>query len=277
MGQNWPRLHWLIGARRILNSMTARYLAPRDGPAPGHGRVLAGTSGFAYAAWAPRFYPAGVQASGLLPHYASRLGACELSTTYYARPTAERIDAWARAVPPSFRFIVKAQRGASVRALASDPVGGAARLTENLERLGDRLGGVLFRIPQGTTRNDERLTALLAAWPRRVPLVLEAQEPAWHVDETFAALRGAGAVLCTTDRDEEEGLPDIRRTGPFLYLRLRRAVYNDAALDAWAARMVPFVEDGMDAYVMFRHDDDGRTAMQAEAFAARVEKVLARG
>jgi uncharacterized protein YecE (DUF72 family) len=218
-----------------------------------------------------------VQAPGLLPHYASRLSACELSTTYYARPTAERIDAWAGAVPPSFRFIVKAQRGASVRALASDPVGGAARLTEHLDRFGERLGGVLFRIAAGTARSDDRLAALLAAWPRAVPLVLEAQEPAWHVDETFAALRGAGAVLCTTDSDDEEGLPDIRRTGPFLYLRLRRAMYDDKALDAWAARLAPFVEDGMDAYVMFRHDEDGRTALQAEAFSQRVERVLASG
>ncbi len=240
------------------------------------GRVYAGTSGFAYPAWSPRFYPSGTRGPALLPYYASRLTACELSTTYYARPTPERIDVWAATVPPSFRFIVKAQRGAAVRALATDPVGGSARLTEHLERFGERLGGVLFRIAEGTPRDDQRLTALLAAWPRTVPLVLEAQEPAWHVDETFAALRAAGAVLCATDRDEDAGLPDIRRTGPFLYLRLRRAVYDEAALDAWAARLVPFLEDGMDAYVVFRHDEDGRTALQAEGFARRIERVLTR-
>ena len=200
-----------------------------------------------------------------------------MSTTYYARPTPERIDAWAAAVPPPFRFIVKAQRGAAVRALAADPVGGSARLTESLERFGEHLGGVLFRIAAGTARRDERLTSLLAAWPQTVPLVLEAQEPAWHVDETFAALRTAGAVLCTTDRDEDEVPPDIRRTGPFLYLRLRRAAYNEAALDAWARRLVPFLDDGIDAYVIFRHDEDGATALAAEGFAARVERVRAEG
>jgi uncharacterized protein YecE (DUF72 family) len=256
--------------------MTARYLAARDEATPACGRVFAGTSGFAYPGWAPRFYPAGMRGPGLLASYAERLTACELSTTYYARPKPERIDVWAAAVPASFRFIVKAQRGAAMRALASDPEGGAARLTEHLERFGERLGGVLFRIPEGTARRDDRLEALLAAWPRSVPLILEAQEPAWHVDETFAALRAAGAVLCATDRDEDDGLPDIRRTGPFLYLRLRRAEYDDRALDAWAARLVPFLEDGMDAYVMFRHDEHGATALQAEGFAARVERLLAR-
>ena len=255
----------------VLTGLTT----PATPDARPRGRVLAGTSGFAYPGWAPVFYPAGAPAAGLLPHYAARLSACELSTTYYARPTPQRIDTWAAAVPASFRFMVKAQRGTAVRALATDPVGSGARLVEHLERFGERLGGVLFRVAPGTARSDDRLTALLAAWPRTMPLVLEAQEPAWHVDETFAALRAVGAVLCTTDSDEGDDLPDIRRTGPFLYLRLRRTEYDDAALDAWAARLAPFVADGMDAYVMFRHDEMGITALQAEAFAGRVEHVLA--
>ena len=82
----------------------------------------------------------------------------------------------------------------------------------------------------------------------------------------------AGAVLCTTDTDDQEDPPDIRRTGPFLYLRLRRTTYDGAALDAWAARLVPFLEDGADAYVLFRHDEDGTSAVHAEAFVERVER-----
>ena len=107
--------------------------------------------------------------------------------------------------------------------------------------------------------------------------MLEAQNPTWHVDETFAALRDAGAVLCTTDLDDQDETPDIRRTGPFLYLRLRRTSYDDAALDAWAARIAPFLDDGMDAYVLFRHDEDGTSALHAEGFAARVDRYRARG
>ena len=116
-----------------------------------------------------------------------------------------------------------------------------------------------------------------AAWPRSIPLVVEAQHPSWTADETFAALRAAGAVLCTTDLDDQEEPPDIRRTGPFLYLRLRRTAYTDADLDAWARRLVPFLDDGMDAYVLFRHDEDGTSALHAEAFAARVDRVRAQG
>ena len=202
---------------------------------------------------------------------------CEINNTFYARPTVERIRAWRDAVPASFRFVVKAQRGASLRALNGNPAESVPWLTESLPEFGARLGAVLFRVAGDVTRNDEPLGALLAAWPPAIPLVIEAQHASWHVDETFAALRAAGAVLCTTDLDDQAAPPDIRRTGPFLYLRLRRTTYDEAALDAWARRLVPFLDDGMDAYVMFRHDEDGASAILAEGFAERVERVRASG
>jgi uncharacterized protein YecE (DUF72 family) len=239
------------------------------------GRLLAGTSGFAYPGWAPRFYPGGLRGPELLPHYASRLPAVELNNTFYARPTPARIAAWIGAVPDTFRFVIKAQRGASVRALMGNAAESVPWLTEALPGFGDRLGAVLFRIDARSGRDDERLAGLLAAWPASIPLVLEAQHASWHVDETFAALRDRGAVLCTTDLDELEDPPDIRRTGPFLYLRLRRTAYDDTALDAWAARIAPFLDDGLDAYVLFRHDDDGTSAIHAEGFAGRVDRFRA--
>ena len=245
-------------------------------PGRSAGRVLAGTSGFAYAAWSPLFYPPGLRSGALLPHYASRLPAVELNNTFYARPKEDRIQAWRDAVPDTFRFVVKAQRGASVRALyGDDPAASVEWLTEYLPTFGPRLGAVLFRVDNQIPRNDERLAGVLGAWPRTIPLVLEAQHPSWHVDETFAALRAAGAVVCTTDLDELEEAPDIRRTGAFLYLRLRRTSYSDGELDAWARRLVPFLDDGMDAYVLFRHDDDGTSALRAEGFAERVDRARA--
>jgi uncharacterized protein YecE (DUF72 family) len=241
------------------------------------GRILAGTSGFAYAGWSPRFYPPGLRSRDLLPHYAARLPACELNNTFYARPTAERIRGWCAATPPSFRFVVKGQRGAGIRALYGDPTESVPWLTATLPKFGDRLGAVLFRVPGEIPRQDERLAGVLGAWPPAIPLVVEAQHASWHVDETFAALREAGAVLCTTDLDELEEAPDIRRTGPFLYLRLRRTAYDEAALDTWARRLVPFLDDGLDAYVVFRHDNDGASAIHAQGFAPRVERVRATG
>lgn len=198
----------------------------------------------------------------------------ELNNTFYARPKPATVAGWVAATPPDFRFVVKAQRGASVRALYGDATESVGWMLEPLHGFGARLGAVLWRIPAPIAREDGRLASLLAAWPRDVPLVIEAQDPSWHVDETFAALRDANAVLCATDADGFDAPPDIRRTGPFLYLRLRRTAYTEAELDAWARRLAPFVADGMDAYVLFRHDEDGLSGLHAEGFAARVAAAL---
>lgn len=235
------------------------------------GRLHAGTSGFAYPAWAPAFYPAGLRAEDLLRHYAARLSACELNGTFYRRPTEAAIRGWLAATPGAFRFAVKAQRGGSLRALLGpDPAGSVAWLTEPLHAFGERLGAVLFRVPAEVERDDDRLRALLEAWPVGLPLTVEFQHASWHVDETFALLREHGAVLCVTELDADAEPPTVRLTGPFLYLRLRRAEYAPAELDAWAARVVPFLDAGLDVYAFFRHDETGLAPARALALAERV-------
>lgn len=231
------------------------------------GRLRTGTSGFAYRAWSPRFYPPGTRGDALLRHYAGRLSACELNNTFYRQPSAAAVDAWIAATPPDFRFAVKAQRGASFRSLQVDPGESVPWLTTPLRRFGDRLGTILFRVPDGVVRNDDRLAALLRAWPVDLPLAMEFQDATWHVDEVFAALRSAGAALVTTELAEDPGPPTIRRTGPLLYLRLRRHDYTTDDLASWLDRLEPFLADGLDAYVFFRHDEVGRGAELAVELA----------
>ena len=111
---------------------------------PASGRLSVGTSGFAYPAWSPRFYPAGLKADGFLAHYAARLDAVELNNTYYQSPKPEKIDLWLAATPATFRFAVKAQRGGSFRAMSGDPGESIAWLTDPYRRFGDRLGTMVI-------------------------------------------------------------------------------------------------------------------------------------
>ncbi len=232
------------------------------------GIVHVGTSGFAYPGWIPRFYPAGLKVDALLRHYGSRLSACELNNTYYQQPTAAKVAAWLEATPPDFRFAVKAQRGGSYRSLAVDPVASVPWLTSPLRPFGERLGTVLFRVPDNARRDDARLAAFLAEWPRDLPLTVELQDASWHVDEVFAMLRDAGAAICATELPEDAEPPVLRRTGSFLYLRLRRHDYSTDELAEWAARIEPFTAHGLDAFVFFRHDEVGRGGELALEFAA---------
>jgi uncharacterized protein YecE (DUF72 family) len=128
-------------------------------------------------------------------------------------------------------------------------------------------------VPDGARRDDAKLAALLAAWPTDLPLTMEFQDPSWHVDETFAALAGVGAALCATELPEDDDPPIIRRTGAFLYLRLRRHDYPDEAIEAWAARIDPFLAAGDDAFVFFRHDEVGLGPEFAMRLSDAVERI----
>jgi uncharacterized protein YecE (DUF72 family) len=257
---------------------TADPSGPSDNGQPGILRV--GTSGFAYPAWHGAFYPPDLPNRQFLSYYATRFAACELNGTFYARPSLKAIGGWLAATPENFRFVVKAQRGGALRALYATPAESVRWLTEPLPAFGDRLGAVLFRVPREARRrgreDDARLRAILDAWPRTIPLVIEMQDPSWQVDETFRALTDAEAILCATDLDTPPEPPTLRLTGPALYVRLRRATYTTEELDSWAARVAPFLAAGTDVWAFFRHDESGETTVRASVFEDAARRALDR-
>jgi uncharacterized protein YecE (DUF72 family) len=226
------------------------------------GRLLVGTSGFSYPGWAPTFYEPGTKAAHLLRAYSARLPAVELNNTFYRQPRPEAVAGWLADTPDDFRFAVKAQRGGSLRAFGEAAAQTVGWLTGPYRLFGERLGCVLFRVPDAMKRDDIALDSLLAAWPADLPIAVEFGDPSWHVGEVYDRLAERSAALCATDLDGQL-TPDLRRTAPLLYLRLRRTSYTTADLDAWAARLAVFLADGADCYVFFRHDESGESGLRA--------------
>jgi uncharacterized protein YecE (DUF72 family) len=206
----------------------------------------------------------------LLRAYAARLPAVELNNTFYQQPKPDKIAAWLAATPPDFRFVVKAQRGGSMRAFGEAAAQTVEWLTAPYRLFGERLGSVLYRVPANVHRDEEKLRLLLAAWPADMPITLEAQHASWQDDAVFDLLREHGAAVCATDLDDGDA-PDLRLTGRFIYLRLRRTTYTAADMADWAARLRAFVDSGTDCYVFFRHDDDGLSAIRAEELLSLME------
>ena len=73
-------------------------------------RLFAGTSGFAYAQWKPRFYPAKLPANKFLEHYAQRLNSVEINYTFRRLPSPGTLKNWVEATPAGFVFAVKANQ-----------------------------------------------------------------------------------------------------------------------------------------------------------------------
>ncbi len=234
------------------------------------GHLYVGTSGFAYPDWSPLFYPPGSRAGDLLRIYGERLPAVELNNTFYQQPKPDKVAAWLAATTPDFRFVVKAQRGGSMRAFGEAAAETVAWLTAPYRAFGERLGSVLYRVPDKMRRDDTKLRLLLDAWPLDMPLTVEFQDASWQSDEIFELLHSHGAALCATDLDDQD-TPDLRRTGDHVYLRLRRTSYTEDDLSTWANRLSVFLADGVDCYVFFRHDESGESALRAVQLRALLE------
>jgi len=239
------------------------------------GRLYVGTSGFSYPGWVPKFYVPGKASRKLLAAYAGRLPAVELHNTFFRRPNEQQIEKWLRETTPEFRFCPKAQRSTSWRAWAeADPTASIRWLTDALEGFGERLGCVLLSLRASVEWDDEALERLLSAWPDDVPLALELLHLSWLSAEVRERASGHGVTLVATDlegRDE----PALHDGGGFTYLRLRREVYAAGDIERWAGRLEPILAGGQDAFVFFRHDDDGQMALNAEILLARIEQAAA--
>lgn len=230
--------------------------------------LLTGTSGFAYDAWRGPFYPEDLPARERLRFYAGRLPAVELNNTFYRMPRRSVVESWAAAVPEDFRFAVKASRRITHHKRLRDVGEEVAYLRSVLEPLGPRLGAVLFQLPPTLRADPERLDAFLALLPEGFPAALEPRHPSWDepaLRERLAA-RGVAQVVADTDEAPVEALV---RTADWGYLRLRRGDYDDAALDAWAARLG--ASGWGRAFAFFKHEDAGAAPALARGLRERME------
>ena len=74
------------------------------------GKIYAGTSGWAYAAWKPEFYPAKLASAKFLGYYATRLNSVEVNYTFRRYVTEKLLAGWIAATPAQFKFAVKAHQ-----------------------------------------------------------------------------------------------------------------------------------------------------------------------
>jgi uncharacterized protein YecE (DUF72 family) len=227
-------------------------------------QVLVGTSGYGYKEWKGTFYPAKIKAADMLAYYAERLATVEINNTFYRMPKRELLEKWRDDVPDGFVFVLKApQRITHVRRLKAEAAEDVAFVVETSAALGAKRGPFLFQTPPAFRKETERLREFLSFLPEDVRAAFEFRHESWEDEEVRAALAEKGAALCVADVDEAEP-PSIVATGRFGYLRLRRADYDAAALARWADRLLAQPWD--EAFVFFKHEDEGRGPALAEEF-----------
>ena len=226
-------------------------------------QLFAGTSGFAYPAWKPDFYPQKLASKNFLQHYGTRLNAVEANYTFRQLPKSATLENWVSQVPENFRFACKAhQRITHFNRLKESEFNELFFRAIDPLRAARRLGPVLFQLPPNFKIDVALLAAFLAKLPADVRCAFEFRNASWMTDETYRLLEKHGVALCLAESDTFE-VPQVI-TADFVYARLRKEDYSAEDRLAIAARVREQLAADRDVYAFFKHEETPAGAIYAE-------------
>ena len=225
-------------------------------------RLCAGASGYSFKEWKGDFYPEDIKPEAMLAYYAERLPTVEINNTFYRMPKKDVLENWASSTPKDFRFAIKASRRIThmARLKADEAADSVAYLYKNLAALGAKRGPVLFQLPPFLKKDLPRLTEFLGLLPKEHRAAFEFRNESWFADDVYDALKGAGAALVLSER-EDNAPPPLVETAPWGYVRLRLETYSEADLKQWAERLAATA--WRESYVYFMHEPTAPAYAQA--------------
>jgi uncharacterized protein YecE (DUF72 family) len=237
--------------------------------------VRVGCSGWNYADWRGRVYPAGCPPRRWLAHYATLFDTVEVNSTFYRLARPEAVARWLEATPSDFLFTVKASRYLTHVKRLRDMSQGVARFYERIEPLvaSPKMGPLLWQLPPTFRRDDERLVGALDSLPAGRHC-FEFRHESWFVPETYARLREHGVALVIGDHPDRSWQAH-ELTADWTFLRFhygrrgRNGNYSERELDEWAKRI-----DGwrrrVEVFAYFNNDWEGYAVKNALGLQARL-------
>jgi len=235
--------------------------------------LYVGTSGYSYSKWKGSFYPEKLPAQQMLSFYSQHFRTVEINYTFRRLPTALVLQTWAGAVPAAFQFALKAPQQITHHKRLQNVGDVLSNFLAIAGTLKKRLGPLLFQLPPTVKKDVPRLRTFLALLPTKRRVAFEFRHPSWFDDEVFGLLREHRVALCIADADDDLEVPVVATTD-WGCLRLRRPGYDDVALKEWVKRVQE--QDWRDAFVFFKHDDEGKGPQRAQRFLALAASVCHR-
>ncbi|MGA8218081.1 MAG: DUF72 domain-containing protein [Solirubrobacterales bacterium] len=237
--------------------------------------VHIGCSGWVYPHWRERLYPKGLPQRRWLSHYAEHYDTVEVNSTFYRLASPTAVEAWVEQSPPGFIFSVKASRYLThvKRLKMLDPY--IERFYEPLEALTatEKLGPVLWQLPENFHRDDERLAGALAALPEGRH-AFEFRHASWFTEEVYSQLREHGAALVIGD-DPGRPFQTLERTTDWTFIRFHRGNrgregnYSPSEIDTWARRIAQWRRT-TEVFAYYNNDWQGYALRDANRLKKRL-------
>lgn len=232
------------------------------------GRIRVGISGWTYPHWRGAFYPESLRPRDELAFVGERFDTVEVNSTFYRLGKPDTFRRWYRSVPAGFVFAVKGGRFITHnKKLAGVDAALANFFASGVLELADKLGPILWQLPESLRFDSARIEAFLAMLPRNTPAavelarghdrlsevaygpggkrrirhVLEVRHTSFLCREMVAIARRHGAALAFSHSAAWPYVEEI--TAGFIYLRfhgpaqLYASRYGTDELRRWKARI----------------------------------------
>lgn len=237
---------------------------------------LIGTSGWHYDDWRGIFYPEKLPKRRWLEFYASHFNTLELNNSFYRLPSKDAFKNWYHTSPPDFVFSVKVSRFITHVKRLKDCADAVGNFMSRARLLKEKLGPLLYQLPPGMRRDDEKLAIFLAGLPGDLKHVLEFRHESWFAEDVFNLLRRYHAGFCVLDMPSLTA--PLLATTDFIYVRfhgrqgLYSSLYTDDEMADWAEKIQGLAGKVAAVYIYFNNDVAGYALENARAIRAFIEK-----
>ncbi|RAL23555.1 hypothetical protein DL240_05185 [Lujinxingia litoralis] len=245
------------------------------------GRVLIGTSGWAYDDWDGVFYPGDISGTERLTHYATRFNTVEIDSTFYAIPARGTVQGWYQRTPDDFVFSAKFPRSVTHEARLVHASDDAMRFVETMSELAEKLGALVLQLPPAMKVDAiDDLERFFEGLPDGYAYAVEVRDRSWLRDEFADLLKRWRVALVLTDGQYLERF--WRVTSQICYIRWlgrwrafehfdRVQADRSEELAWWVPRIRHFVEHGGTVLGYVNNNYTGHSPATAEELVHMLE------
>jgi uncharacterized protein YecE (DUF72 family) len=231
-------------------------------------KIYVGTSGFLYAHWNNGvFYPP--RTKDRMTYAFSKMNVLEINSTFYSMARPERIAAWAQAMPPETKLILKGPQSVTHRRRLKLHSDGPAKQGLDLMKYfiegylhipEASRGPALLQLPGSMEIDLSRLEPVLELFAASsLKVALEVRHASWFQDDCLRLLERYNAALVASDW--VEFATPLLTTADFVYVRrhgptsMYDSLYSEEALQADIE--ILRAQAVKEAYVLFNNDIHG--------------------
>lgn len=225
--------------------------------------IYTGCSGWNYKDWKGKFYPEDIPKKDWLEYYMSIFNTVEVNYTFYRLPKDSTLEKWKKsAYAKDFNFTLKGSRYVTHTKKLNEPEESIKKFEDATSMMKTKLGCILWQLPPGLHRDDEKLEAFCKALNRRNKNVIEFRHQSWFDEEVYTILRKNNIGFCSISTpDFPEELISTTKTG---YLRMHGKGkkwydyhYSKKELQEWSRKIK---DSGLSEMYIYFNNDIGANA-----------------